>query len=444
MQPSARIEACIEVMESVLVEESIPADSLLTTYFRHRRYIGAQDRKAIAELFYQILRHKIVLSAIWTAVMPKRTATARELMLVGLSHLQKRNPGVILEFFSGEGYGPHRLSEREQVAVERLSGFSIDQLPEADQKNLQGWQLQELKNNYGEALQPLLDSLNSQAPFDLRVNSLVATRQTVQKRLAEEEIQFTPGQYSPTALRLKDRRPLGKHPLWVDGSIEVQDEGSQLIAYLVDAKPGQAVWDYCAGAGGKTLAIAALMLNQGRIVATDTVDWRLQRSRERIKRASVYNVECQVLDETTSKWVKRQQGKFDRVLIDVPCSGSGTWRRNPDLKWRVEEADFQNLLATQAFILRKAAKLVKPGGRLIYSTCSLFRSENQAQVESFLTENSEFSLIPITDVWQQVLPGPCPTTETTLQLRPDLHHVDGFFVAVMQRRLGSDASSDTV
>lgn len=435
MQLPARIEACIEVMEAVLTEESIPADSLLTAYFRNRRYIGSQDRKAIAELFYQILRHKIILAAIWTAVMPKRTATARELMLVGLSYLQKRNPGVILEFFSGEGYGPQRLSEREQEAVRLLSGFTIDQLPEADQKNLQSWQLQEFTNNYGQDIESLLTALNSQAPFDLRVNSLVTTPQTVYKRLHEEEILASFGQFSPCALRLKDRRPLGKHPLWLEGSIEVQDEGSQLIAYLVDAKPGQAVWDYCAGAGGKTLAIAALMLNQGRIVATDTVDWRLQRSRDRFKRATVHNVECQVLDDTTRKWVKRQQGKFDRVLIDVPCSGSGTWRRNPDLKWRIEESDFQNLLATQADILTKAMKLVKPGGRLIYSTCSLFRSENLTQIEAFLKQYPEFSLIPISKIWHQVLPGPCPTTETTLQLRPDLHQVDGFFVAVMQRQL---------
>lgn len=180
------------------------------------------------------------------------------------------------------------------------------------------------------------------------------------------------------------------------------------------------------------------MLNQGRIVATDTVDWRLDRSRERLKRAGVHNVECHVLDETTNKWVKRQQGKFDRVLIDVPCSGSGTWRRNPDLKWRLQESNFQDLLAIQAHIFLKAAKLVKAGGRLIYSTCSLFPSENMMQVQRFLNENPEFSLIPITEIWPQVLPGVCPTTEPVLQLRPDIHQVDGFFVAVMQRRLSND------
>lgn len=435
MKQAARIEASIEVIDSVLAEDTIPADSLLTTYFRNRRYIGSQDRKAIAELFYQILRHKIILAAIWHLVTTKKIVTGRDLMLVGLVYLQKQTPEIIADYFSGDAYGPRRLSVREQDFVMNLSTFSTNLLTEAEQWNVQAWQLQELKNNFGEDSYSLLEALNQQAPFDLRVNTLTTTRQTVQKRLEQEEIKALPGRYSPVALRLTDRRPLGKHPLWIDGSIEVQDEGSQLITYLVDAKPGQSVWDYCAGAGGKTLAIAALMLNQGRIIATDTVDWRLQRSRERFQRAGVHNVECHVLDETTNKWVKRQQGKFDRVLIDVPCSGSGTWRRNPDLKWRLQESSFQDLLTTQAQILSKAAKLVKAGGRLIYSTCSLFPSENMMQVQRFLNENPEFSLIPISEIWQQVLPGPCPTTDAALQLRPDINQVDGFFVAVMQRRL---------
>jgi 16S rRNA (cytosine967-C5)-methyltransferase len=438
MKPAARIEASIEVIDSVLAEDSIPADSLLTTYFRNRRYIGSQDRKAIAELFYQILRHKIILAAIWQNVTLKKITTGRDLMLTGLIYIQKHTTAAIAEYFSGDAYGPRRLSEREQKFIIALSTFSVNQLTEAEQWNVQNWQLHELKNNFGEDSYRLLDALNHQAPFDLRVNTLNTTRQTVQKRLEQEDIKALPGQYSPVALRLTDRRPLGKHPLWVDGSIEVQDEGSQLITYLVDAKPGQSVWDYCAGAGGKTLAIAALMLNQGRIVATDTVDWRLDRSRERLKRAGVHNVECHVLDETTNKWVKRQQGKFDRVLIDVPCSGSGTWRRNPDLKWRLQESNFQDLLAIQAQIFLKTAKLVKAGGRLIYSTCSLFPSENMMQVQRFLNENPEFSLIPITEIWSQVLPSSCPTTESVLQLRPDIHQVDGFFVAVMQRCLSVD------
>ncbi|WP_032112795.1 RsmB/NOP family class I SAM-dependent RNA methyltransferase [Candidatus Paracaedibacter symbiosus] len=435
MRPSARIQAAIEVIDTVLTEESIPADTILTHYFRNRRYIGSQDRKNIAELVYQTLRHKIILDALWQHIPPKRpTTSGRTLMITGLSYLQQLDIESIAALFSGDAYGPPFLTEQEQTCLEKLKTISVAQLTEAEQHNIQGWQLEELKADYGDDMLSLLTALNQQAPFDLRVNSLSTTRLTVQKRLEQEEITAHPGQYSPTALRLTDRRPLGKHPLWIDGSIEVQDEGSQLIAHLVAAKPGQSVWDYCAGAGGKTLAIAALMLNQGRLIATDVVDWRLQRSRERFKRAGVHNVECHVLNETTTKWVKRGHGKFDRVLIDVPCSGSGTWRRNPDLKWRLQESGFHELLAIQASILEKAAKLVKPGGRLVYSTCSLFRSENQSQIDKFLAQHPEFSLLPITTVWQEVLPGPCPTIETTLQLRPDQHHVDGFFVCVMERQ----------
>lgn len=434
MRPSARIQTIIEIIDTVLEEKSIPADSLLTTYFRHRRYIGSQDRKAIAELFYQTLRHKIILTAIWHQITGEAHPSSRALVLTCLAYLQKQTIETIQALFSEEGYGPKRLSTNELNTLKHLIHFSVDNLSESDQLNIQAWQLQELKSKYGDHIQVLLNALDQPAPLDLRVNSLVTTRSTVQARLAKEGIEAIPGRYSPQALRLMDRRPLGKHPLWLEGSIEVQDEGSQLIAHLVAAAPGQAVWDYCAGAGGKTLAIAASMLNQGRIIATDTISWRLQRSRERLKRAGVHNVECHVLDETTHKWVKRQQEKFDRVLIDVPCSGSGTWRRNPDLKWRLTEDGFQELLVTQAEILKKAAKLVKPGGRLIYSTCSLFEAENQAQINTFLTTHPEFSLIPIASVWQQVLPVPCPTTEATLQLRPDQHQVDGFFVAVMERQ----------
>lgn len=434
MRTSARIQATIEVIDAVLKETSIPADALLTTYFRHRRYIGSQDRKAIAELFYQTLRHKIILTSILQKITGESHPTARALMLACLVYLQKQIPDAVKELFSEGAYGPAHLCPGEINTLEAINHFLTDSLTESDQLNVQSWQLQELKDNYGTHIQELLGALEQPAPFDLRVNSLITTRSTVQKQLEKEGIKAELGRYSPMALRLMDRRPLGKHPLWLDGSIEVQDEGSQLIAYLVAASPGQAVWDYCAGAGGKTLAIAASMLNQGRIIATDTVSWRLQRSRERFKRAGVHNVECHVLNETTHKWVKRQQDKFDRVLIDVPCSGSGTWRRNPDLKWRLTESGFQELLATQADILKKAAKLVKPGGRLIYSTCSLFKSENQSQIDRFLTAHPEFSLIPIEAVWQQVLPGPCPTSEATLQLRPDKHQVDGFFVAVMMRQ----------
>lgn len=434
MRSSSRIQASIEIIDTILIEAHLPADAIMTQYFRNRRYIGSQDRKAIAELTYLILRHKIILEAIVNALMGgKAKLIGRYLTLMGLMWCQQRNLSEIEELFDGNQYSPSPLNQEEKEILYKFATFKITSLKESEQLNIQHWQLLELQKSFGHNIKELLKELDKPAPLDLRVNSLKTTPEQVKKRLQQESIPFERGEFSPLALRLGGRRPLGKHPLWVDGSIEVQDQGSQLIAYLVDAKPGQTVWDYCAGAGGKTLAIAAIMENKGRLVASDVFEWRLKRSRERLKRAGVYNVECQVLDESNQKWVKRQYEKFDRVLIDVPCSGSGTWRRNPDLKWRTTNQDLEDLLKLQQSIMEKAAKLVKPGGRLIYSTCSLFVSENKSQIDSFLGRNSNFSLMPVPQVWKEVLSTPCPTNDAVLQLRPDLHQVDGFFVAIMEK-----------
>lgn len=226
---------------------------------------------------------------------------------------------------------------------------------------------------------------------------------------------------------------LQDHPLWVQGEIEIQDEGSQIVSLLVEAKPGLQIFDYCAGAGGKTLAMAAMMANKGRIVATDAVAWRLERSRERFKRSGVFNVECRTLEETNRKWLKRQEGRYDRVLVDVPCSGSGTWRRNPDLKIRLTEQDFDEILQKQYHIMEQASWLVKPGGRLIYATCSILRRENHDQIAQFLAKHPEFKLLPIAPLWTEVIGKACPTSDLMLQLTPAQHQVDGFFAAVMER-----------
>jgi len=213
----------------------------------------------------------------------------------------------------------------------------------------------------------------------------------------------------------------------------VQDEGSQLVALLTDAQPGQAVMDFCAGAGGKTLALAAAMKNKGRLVACDTHAARSERAVQRLRRAGVHNVTRHVLEGEGDKWLKRQKGTFDRVLVDAPCSGSGTWRRNPDAKWRLTETGLLELVALQGKILTQASTLVKPGGRLVYATCSLLPEENERQVEAFLAANPDFSLIPITEAWSATVGTECPVPGPYLRLSPAAHNTDGFFVAVMQR-----------
>ena len=218
-----------------------------------------------------------------------------------------------------------------------------------------------------------------------------------------------------------------------DGRVEVQDEGSQLVALLVDARPGQAVVDYCAGAGGKTLALAARMENKGRLLALDVSAGRVDRATQRLRRAGVHNVTRRLLEGESDKWLKRNAASFDRVLVDAPCSGTGSWRRNPDAKWRLRPEDLTELVAKQAAILASAARLTKPGGRLVYATCSLLAAENDRQVEAFLATHAGWRVVPVAEVWTSVLGTPCPTDGPWLHLTPAQHGTDGFFAAVLER-----------
>ncbi|NWG46192.1 MAG: RsmB/NOP family class I SAM-dependent RNA methyltransferase, partial [Alphaproteobacteria bacterium] len=218
-----------------------------------------------------------------------------------------------------------------------------------------------------------------------------------------------------------------------EGLVEVQDEGSQILAELVGARPGDRVADFCAGAGGKTLAIAAAMRNKGTLVATDTLPGRLERARLRFRRAGVHNVTTRSLSSARDKWVKGHRGDFDRVLVDAPCSGVGAWRRNPDARWNRLGPDLAELIALQADILDSAERLVRPGGRLVYATCSLLPEENEAQAERFLAAHPEFRLCPLPAVWAETLGGPPPVEGTCLRLTPARHGTDGFFAAIFER-----------
>lgn len=235
-------------------------------------------------------------------------------------------------------------------------------------------------------------------------------------------------------MRVEGRPALGALPAFRDGIVEIQDEGSQLVALLADAKPGQWVIDYCAGAGGKTLALAADMANKGRLIASDISVQRLERAVTRLRRAGVHNVERRALGGENASWFKRQAGKFDRVLVDAPCSGTGTWRRNPDMKWRIGPDDVAELTQKQREILGNAAKLVKPGGRLIYATCSLLPDENEASVDAFLADHPDFEVVPVTAIWAEKVATPCPAPGPYLRLTPHRHGTDGFFTAVLARR----------
>ncbi len=243
-----------------------------------------------------------------------------------------------------------------------------------------------------------------------------------------------PTPWSPIGLRLAGRTPLAGLAAFGDGLFDVQDEGSQIAALLVGARPGMRVVDFCAGAGGKTLALAAGMANRGKLVACDVSARRLDRAARRLRRAGVGNVERRVLESERDKWVKRHAGSFDRVLVDAPCLGTGTWRRNPDAKWRSGPEDLVELQERQQQILRSAARLVRPGGRLVYATCSLLREEDEVQAEDFLAAEPGFSALPGARAWDEAIGGMSPAGEQYIFLTPARHGTDGFFVALFERR----------
>jgi 16S rRNA (cytosine967-C5)-methyltransferase len=307
-------------------------------------------------------------------------------------------------------------------------------MPDAVRDNYPPWLEPRLRALFGAALPAEMAALNGPAALDLRVNRLKANRPDARAALARDGVEAVPTPFSPAGLRVRARIPLATLESFKSGAVEVQDEGSQLAALLTQAEPGMRVVDFCAGAGGKTLALAAEMRNKGSLVACDISETRLTRSAQRLRRAGVSNVERRTLSTERDKWVKRHAGGFDRVFVDAPCSGTGTWRRNPDAKWRLEPRDLEELAELQARILESAARLVKPGGRLVYATCSLLPEENDRQVERFLAAATDFALLPIGEVWRNAFGTPCPADGEMLHLTPARHETDGFFVAVMARR----------
>jgi 16S rRNA (cytosine967-C5)-methyltransferase len=343
-------------------------------------------------------------------------------------------PDAILACCDGDRFRPARLSQSEQRFIRDLSthSFRHPEMPRAVANDLPEWLEPHLDRVFGIGLEHEMAALNGSAPTDLRVNLLKADREEARRALAAEGVAAKPTPLSPVGLRLRERVPLGTLAAFKQGLVEVQDESSQIAALLADARPGMRVVDFCAGAGGKTLALAAGMDNRGKLVACEVSQRRLDRAARRLRRAGVTNVERRALSGERDKWVKRHRGGFDRVFADVPCLGTGTWRRNPDAKWRMRPEDLADLVERQQQILRSAARLVRPGGRLIYATCSLLRDEDEAQAEAFLAAETSFSLLPMARVWDETIGGASPG-EDYLRLTPARHGTDGFFVAIFER-----------
>lgn len=441
MTPAARLQAAIELLEAV-AETPRPADGTASAYFRDRRYIGSKDRRAISNRVWGMLR-RWARTAWWLRrawmgpapsweYMPPRARLVADLVL----H-DGMGEDAIEALFNDEDHAPQALGGLERHMIKRLKGQSLEdpEMPTWVRHEVPEWVIARLTPLYGDHLGDVLTALNAEGPVDLRVNTLKTDLERAVAELAAEEVVAMPTRFSPLGLRLEGRPNLAVTKAFRDGLVEVQDEGSQLVALLADARPGQAVVDFCAGAGGKTLAMSAAMQGKGRLVACDVSEGRLDRSAVRLKRAGAHNVSRRVLSGERDKWVKRSVGSYDRVLIDAPCSGTGTWRRNPDAKWRLSEESIADLIELQANILRSAARLAKPGGRVIYATCSLLPEENEHQVEAFVSQTDDFRILPIPIVWAEVFGDtvPCPTEGATLRLDPARHGTDGFFVAVLER-----------
>ncbi|MGE0109525.1 MAG: RsmB/NOP family class I SAM-dependent RNA methyltransferase [Bdellovibrionales bacterium] len=433
MTPAAHIEAILELLTEIETKNR-PADTIAQQFFRSRRYIGSKDRRAIADQLFDIYRHRARLG--WWLNKLHTSLAPRPLVLAYLFLVENAKATDIEALFSGGRFAPDELNEDEQKILRRLKGHTLfhPDMPQADSLECPLWAYESLSKRFGNNIQEECEALLSPAPLDLRVNVLKSSRDDALKALTASNIKAVPTPFSPLGIRIHNRLALGNLALLKEGAIEIQDEGSQLIALLLNPQSGERICDFCAGAGGKTLAIAAQMNNKGRIVACDVLERRLKQSQKRFTRAGIHNIDIHPLKSERDPWVKRQKGKFDRVLVDAPCSGSGTWRRSPNARWDGLGPNLETLLPLQKSILESAARLVKEKGRLVYATCSLLPEENEEQITRFLDNHPEFKRLPVQKAVPQGIT--LPDTGDYLALTPAQHKTDGFFAAVMERTGG--------
>lgn len=416
MHPKALLDSAADLLKQVLRFDH-PADAVLSRYFREHR-LGPRERATLAETVFDVLRRKIFLSYLAQS---------------GSGPMERRL--AILGFSAPRDFLYGALHAAEKQWLEQCDQVRPGDLMDLHRHNLPQWLVDALKPEVGDQFAALADSLGRPAGLDLRVNLLKAKRAEVQQALARLGMHCEPTPYSPWGLRLGDKPPLHQLDLFKQGAIEVQDEGSQILALLLDARRGEMVVDFCAGAGGKTLALGAAMRSTGRLYAFDTSAHRLDALKPRLARSGLSNVHPVVIAHERDDRIKRLAGKIDRVLVDAPCSGLGTLRRNPDLKWRQSPQSVAELVPKQQAILQSAARLLKPGGRLVYATCSLLKAENEAVAEGFGQSHPDFEAVDAGACLPEDLRATGELVEAGfLRLWPHRHRTDGFFAAVWQRR----------
>lgn len=419
MHPNALMDLATDLLRQVLKLDQ-PADAVVSAFFRKHRALGQRERHTLAETTYAVLRQRLRLA---------------HLAQSGSGALERRL--AALAWQGSDAFLRSALGPQEQKWLAEVKAVDVAGLPEKLRHNLPDWLAALLKQELGDDFWALVEAMERAAPLDLRVNALKAKREDALAQLTEAGVEAVATPYSPWGLRVAGKPALQKLEVFTSGAVEVQDEGSQLLAALLGPKRGEMVVDFCAGAGGKTLALGAMMRNTGRLYAFDVSGHRLDALKPRLARSGLSNVYPAQIAHERDERVKRLAGKIDRVLVDAPCSGLGTLRRNPDLKWRQSPKALGELSAKQQAILDSAARLVKPGGRLVYATCSLLRSENEVVAEAFGAAHPDFEPLPA---------GPALTAAQVdraddlvsaggyLRLWPHRHETDGFFAAAWQRR----------
>jgi 16S rRNA (cytosine967-C5)-methyltransferase len=429
MHPQQLLEGCAELVALVMRFDH-PADSIISRFFKEHRGLGQRERATLAETAYKVLRHRN-LYELMARSAPKGIGNVhRKLAMLAFAAPRDYLVGGIL---------PLERAWLETCDAQMKSGEGLLDL---HKHNLPEWLATLLTAQLGAQFWPLVQAMNEAAPLDLRVNIFKGNREAAGKELATHAIKSEATPFSPWGLRIHSKPALNALALFKEGRVEVQDEGSQLLALLTGAKRGEMVADFCAGAGGKTLALGAMMKNTGRLYAFDTSQKRLDGMKPRLARSGLSNIHPVAIAHERDERIKRLAGKMDRVLIDAPCSGLGTLRRNPDLKWRQKPTDLAELTVLQGKILQSASRLVKSGGRLVYATCSLLQEENEAIAQAFSEANKDFVqmdagellLAQKIDKANSLCSGPEEAPSRYLRMWPHAHQTDGFFAAVWQRK----------
>ena len=402
MQTGARYQAVLEILTEVF-QDKTPADKIINDYLRQKKYIGSKDRRFITDMVWHIIRNRMKLE------FDTKSSDARRILLY-------INKDKLSEIFDDSKYGLSPLTDEEKTW---LSKENEEPYPDYVEAECPKWLFEKIKNI------AFCKALNQTATIDIRAHNI--SRTELQQKLSAEGIETSIGAYSPHCLKISDRLVLNNCMAWQDGLFEIQDEASQITSLLVDAKPEHKIIDYCCGAGGKSLAISNELHNQGEILAYDIDSKRLEHIKPRMQRLKVKNISLTDIIADSDK-------DYDRFVLDAPCSGTGTWRRSPDAKFRLTKEKLYGLTKIQADLLSIATQKTAKKGRIIYITCSVLKDENEDIIEKFLNQNENFAPINLKELWAKKIEAPYPyISEKYLRMSPLTTSTDGFFVCILER-----------